>query len=62
MDNSDTMSMQSSTVINMDDDKGMEKIFHLKGKKISATVEEVEEDKHEDDSDFNGSFSNTASN
>jgi hypothetical protein len=32
------------------DDKEASKIFHIKGgRQISATVEEVDEDRHEDD-------------
>lgn len=44
--------MQSNTMVNDMNDPLTKKIFHHR---ITA-VEEIDEDKDEDDSDFNGSF------
>jgi len=52
----DNESVQSSSFVKMMEGDA-DKIFHLKGRQISATVEEVDEDKHEESSVLdNGSF------
>ncbi len=63
MDDDDNMSMNSHSFVKMiEDDKDAAKIFHIKGRQISATVEEVDEDKNEDESELdNGSYNMSGS-
>ena len=55
--------MNSASFVKMiEEDKNADKIFHIKGRQISATVEEVDEDKHEDESELdNGSYNMSGS-
>lgn len=57
IDDSDTRSMQSNTMVNVIDDNDplTKKIFHNNKKGPTVAIDEIDEDK-EDDEDFDGSY------